>query len=262
MPFPLIAALIGAAGSLGAAAMGARASRRAAGAVETTQRENRALAESTTTEALGEYDTILDQALNAQQPYAQAGRGGLDELMASLGLSGPEASAGALSRFRGSPGYDFQMSQGVNALDRSAAARGGLYSGAQGQALTQFGQGLADTTFNNRLTQLASLAGLGERTAMNEAGMRLGVAGSRAGLRMGGLNAVTGANTNIGTAQATGITGAANQWTGAFNNIGQMMAYGGSEGFSTPLYDMWRQRQGAPITSPASTTIPLQRPGG
>lgn len=243
MPFPLIAALIGAAGSLGAAAMGARASRRAAGAVEDTQRENRALAEETTGEALSEYDSVLDQALGAQQPYSQAGQAGLNELMAALGLGSAEENAGALNRFRGSPGYDFQMGEGVNALDRSAAARGGLYSGAQGMALTQFGQGLADSTFNNRLNHLAGLAGLGERTATNEAGMRLGVAGSRAGIRMGGLNAITGANTNIGQAQATGITGAANQWTGAMNNIGQMLAYGGAEGFSTPLYDRWRANQ-------------------
>jgi hypothetical protein len=243
MPFPLIAALIGAAGSLGAAAMGARASRRAAGAVENTQRENRALAEETTTEALSEYDTVLDQVLGAQQPYSQAGQAGLSEYLASLGLGTPDQNAGALARFRDSPGYQFQMDQGVSALDRSAAARGGLYSGAQGQALTQFGQGLADQTFNNRLSHLAGLAGLGERTASNEAGYRLGVAGNRAGLRMGGLEAVTGANTNIGQAQATGITGAANQWTGAFSNIGQMLAYGGSQGFSTPLYDAWRARQ-------------------
>src|SRR5688500_6071263 len=108
MPFPLIAALIGAAGGLGAAAVGARASRRAAGAVENTQRENRALAESTTTEALSEYDTILDRALGAQQPYSDAGRRGLSEYVSALGLGSPEENAGALSRFRDSPGYDFQ----------------------------------------------------------------------------------------------------------------------------------------------------------
>src|SRR5688572_9639122 len=105
MPFPVIAAIIAAAGSLGAAALGARASRRAAGAVENTQRENRALAEQTTGEALSEYDTILDRALGAQQPYSQAGQAGLSEYLASLGLGTPEQNVGALSRFRDSPGY-------------------------------------------------------------------------------------------------------------------------------------------------------------
>lgn len=249
MPFPLIAALIGAAGSLGAAAMGARASRRAASAVENTSRENRALAQETTGQALSEYDTILDQALGAQQPYSDAGRRGLSEYVSALGLGTPEENAGALSRFRDSPGYQFAMDEGVRAIDSSASARGGLYSGATGKALQERGMGLADSTFNSRLSHLAGLAGLGERTASNEAGMRLGVAGSRAGIRMGGLSAITGANDNIGNAQATGITGAANQWTGAMGNIGQMLAYGGSQGFSTPLYDMWKARQGAAVAA-------------
>lgn len=54
-------------------------------------------------------------------------------------------------------GYNFRMSEGINALDRSAASRGRLRSGAQDKAVTRFAQGTASqeygNAFNRYLTQ-------------------------------------------------------------------------------------------------------------
>src|SRR5690606_40585715 len=47
----------------------------------------------------------------------------------ALGLSGAEGSAAARERFQTGPGYEFAMSQGLDALERRAAARGQLNSG-------------------------------------------------------------------------------------------------------------------------------------
>jgi len=80
---------------------------------------------------------------------------------------GPDLS---LSAYEKSPGYDFQFGQGVQALDRSAAANGRLDSGRQAKALTEFGQGLAKTDYygwadreqqryDNWVSRLAQLAG-------------------------------------------------------------------------------------------------------
>lgn len=54
--------------------------------------------------------------------------------------------------FNTSPGYTFRLDQGSKALDRSAAARGMLLSGAQTKALTDYNQGQASQEYQNWLT--------------------------------------------------------------------------------------------------------------
>lgn len=81
--------------------------------------------------------------------------------------NGPDLSA---KSYQKSPGYDFQMGQGIQALDRSAAARGMLLSGAQSKALNEYGQGVANQDYygwadreqqkyDNWLGRLGQLAG-------------------------------------------------------------------------------------------------------
>lgn len=70
-------------------------------------------------------------------------------------------------------GYQFQLSQGQNALNNSLAARNGVNSGAAQKALAQYSQGLASNEFqnaynrnmqekNNRLVALQNLLGQGQ----------------------------------------------------------------------------------------------------
>ena len=54
-----------------------------------------------------------------------------------------------LAELQATPGYQFQLQQGQQAANMGAAARGGMLSGAQQQALQRFGQGLASTGFEN-----------------------------------------------------------------------------------------------------------------
>lgn len=54
-----------------------------------------------------------------------------------------------LAELQATPGYQFQLQQGQKQLDQSAAARGGLLSGAQMQASQQFGQRQAATGFQS-----------------------------------------------------------------------------------------------------------------
>lgn len=68
----------------------------------------------------------------------------------------------AFSRFVASPDYQFRLSEGTKALDRSAAARGLLLSGAQAKALTDYGQNMASTEYGNYFNRMASLAGVGQ----------------------------------------------------------------------------------------------------
>lgn len=230
----------------------------ALGAIDTGAGELRgALGRSLNQLGAGERGALseLDQGAAAFQPYSSTGTQALSQIAAFLGLQGPEAARAALDGFQTSPGFQFRMDQGTQALDRSASARGGLYSGAAGKALTEFGQGLASEEYNNTLARLMELAGMGFQGATGIAGIAgdrantrakfsgaradallgtggamadiggnrasaiLGTGQNRANVRTGGLSAITGANTQQGQAQAGGILGAANARAQGAGNI-------------------------------------------
>jgi hypothetical protein len=120
-----------------------------------------------------------------------------------------------MAQFQADPGYGFRMSEGMKALERSAAARGGLLSGATLKGTQRFGQDLASQEYQNafnryqaeraaRLGPLQSLAGVGQTTAqqIGDAGMRtaqnigetqMSGAAARASGYVGGANALTSA---------------------------------------------------------------------
>jgi hypothetical protein len=119
-----------------------------------------------------------------QEPFRQAGMKGQNRLMDVLGLSGNTGAQGygsaaknfSMSDFQADPGYAFRLSEGQKALERSAAARGGLLSGGTGKALQRYGQDLASQEYTNAfnryqtnranlLQPLQSLAGQGQSTA-------------------------------------------------------------------------------------------------
>ena len=54
------------------------------------------------------------------------------------------------------PGYQFAYNQGLEAVNRTAAAKGQLGSGNRLYDLTKFGQGLASQTYNSTVNQLGN----------------------------------------------------------------------------------------------------------
>lgn len=111
--------------------------------------------------------------------------------------------------FTKSPDYAFAFNQGLQALDRSAAAGGSLLSGGQAKAATEFGQGLASQQFGNYFNRLLSLGQMGQNAAAGQATNSLNAANSQAN----SLQA-------LGQAQASGAVGSANAITGALNGLG------------------------------------------
>jgi hypothetical protein len=148
------------------------------------------------------------------------------------GGGGQDGEFGSLMRdfsmddFQADPGYQFRMDQGTRALDSSASARGGLYSGRAAKDLQRFGQGLGaqeyqsafnrfQTNRSNKLNPLQSLMGAGQ-TATN----LVGVAGQNyatgAGNAMGNYGSQAGENImGAGNARASGYIGSGNAITGA-----------------------------------------------
>jgi len=122
-------------------------------------------------EALALQRRIYEEAVARQQPFYEAGREALNKL---IPLS--EYQKFGMDQFQADPGYAFRLSEGQKALERSAAARGGLMGGATGKALLRYGQQMGSQEFSNafnryqtereaQLNPLQSLAGVGQTSA-------------------------------------------------------------------------------------------------
>lgn len=122
--------------------------------------------------ALGRYDK------NYFDPYSKAGNQGIGMLVNALGLGGPGGTAQAQQAFKVGPGYQFALNQGLQGVDRGAAARGLLGSGNAAMALNDYAQGIANQEYGNWLNRLTGLGDQGLRAA----GGQLGRQGAMAGI--------------------------------------------------------------------------------
>lgn len=171
----------------------------------------------------------FNRQLELQAPFREVGLNALNKL-APLAS---EYTPFGMAQFQQDPGYAFRMSEGMKALERGAAARGGLLSGATMKGLQRYGQDLASQEYQNafnrygiererRLNPLQSLAGVGQTSAQQVGaagqsmtsgiGNALGAYGQGAGEAMGAA----------AQARASGYVGGANSLTGA---LGQYMNY-------------------------------------
>jgi hypothetical protein len=141
-----------------------------------------------------------DQSRQDQLPFLQAGQDALGRQAAFLN--------GDWSGFENSPDYKFALDQGLKLSDRSAAARGSLFSGGHSADLMQLGQGLAQQNANDYWNKLAGRAGQGQVTASN-----LGQLGANMATNIGN-NAMNGAN-----ARASSYANTANAWGNATNQL-------------------------------------------
>ncbi len=183
------------------------------------------------------------------EPWLTAGKGALGNLQGILNSPGqgwnqtftpPTAEEAAKY-----PGYQFQLGQGEEALQNSAAAKGALYSGNTQEALTNYAEQAGQSDYNNvynqsfkqylqnysqygdQLNRLSALAGLGQTTANS-----LGQQGQAAASNVGNISLTAGEQQgqdaqNAAAAQASGYVGGANAWSGALgggtNNLSQLL---------------------------------------
>jgi hypothetical protein len=139
----------------------------------------------------------MERQIALQEPWRQAGIGALNQL---IPLSSNYQKFG-MSQFTADPGYAFRLSEGQKALERSAAARGGLISGSALKAATRYGQEAGSQEYTNafnryqterasQLQPLQSLAGVGQ-SATNQMGSAAGAYGTNVSNALGayGTNA-------------------------------------------------------------------------
>lgn len=160
------------------------------------------------------YDTITTQLT----PWVQTGVQANQRVNALMGFEGPEAAKNALMT---DPSYQFRLKQGQQALERSAAGKGNLFSGNTGVALTQYGQDMASQEFTNAFNRLMTLSSTGLDATNTQGAYRWNLAGEKSRNTWNvqnqvGQNALNEANTrttgawNVSNAQAGGAQNTAN----------------------------------------------------
>jgi hypothetical protein len=83
------------------------------------------------------------------QPYQEPGLNALARIQAGIAPGGEFARPFTMDQFQADPGYAFRLSEGQKALERQAAARGGLISGSALKAASRFGQEMGSQEFQN-----------------------------------------------------------------------------------------------------------------
>jgi len=149
--------------------------------------------------------------------------------------------------YQADPGYAFRLKEGMNAMNATAAARGGLISGNALRAGQQYGQDMGSQEYQNAYNRY--LGGYNINTANNQFLANLGQSSA---------NNQANAVGNFGAAQAANITGAGNAM--AAGQIGSANAYSNAigQGIGQYNYNQMLNRFAPQSTSAYGDT----RPGG
>lgn len=140
------------------------------------------------------------------------------------------------------PGYAFRLQEGQKALQRSAAAKGGLLSGGTAKAEQQYGQDYASNEYGNvynralgeyqqrynifnqnqtnQYNRLASLAGVGQTTAQQLGSAGQNFANSAGNILQSSGNAQASGINNAAAANASAYQNSGNIWGSTLSNLG------------------------------------------
>ena len=159
---------------------------------------------------------MFERQVELQRPFREAGEQALNKL-----IPASDYKQFGMQQFQADPGYAFRLSEGQKALERSAAARGGLMSGGALKAAQQYGQEMGSQEYMNafnryqteqqsRLNPLQTLAGVGQTSAN-----QLGTAGQQYGSNIGNIGM------GVGAAQGNALMAGAQARSSAYQGIGQ-----------------------------------------
>jgi hypothetical protein len=228
---------------IGSALVGGAASMR--GASKAAKAQQQAAQQAAATE-----ERMLERQLAETAPFRELSLAQLNRLAALYGPEGAYTRAPGMEEIQMDPGYAFRLAEGQKALERSAAARGGLLSGTILKGTQRFGQGLASQEFasayerarQQRADVTNALLGIGGygpslassaasamgQTGANIANIQMGAGQARASGYLGQANA-------LAQALGQGAMGYGLYKGGYFDRVG-----GGYGGGAAPGYDLVR----------------------
>src|SRR3954470_16469874 len=238
-----IGAAVTAAGAVGGSAIAAHAQGSATD--KAVNAENTAAANT-----LAFNRDVYNQSQANQQPYMALGNQAAGELGSRLDSLTAPYPGGAFSftpaNFQNDPAYQFNLDQGLQAQQRTAAAQGGLVSGGALRDAATFSQGLAANTYQqqyqnalaayqqaysqfqdtnaNTFSRLFNPAQLGQGAASNTAAAGTSAAGTAAGVSGSAANSLANLYTGQGNATGAAVMAGVNGLAGAANQYGNYLA--------------------------------------
>lgn len=192
-------------------------------------------AEKAANQANALYKSQYEQTRADLDPYRKTGENALSRVRDALGLEGEAGYARDVEAFRADPGYRYAVQQGTEAVETSAAARGGLFSGGTLKAIQDRGMNLADQGYSNYLSRLRDTAASGQNAAAQTGQFGAQAAAGQAGAVMSAGDAKAGAALNTGNSinnmlsQLAGTYGASTG--GAFGGGGNTALGGYPRGY-------------------------------
>lgn len=208
-----------AAAAIGGAVIGAVSSSNAASKQASAAKDAAASQAASASQSLDVQKQMFDQQVALNQPWQDAGLKALDSY-----ANNPNFSFSAKD-FTSSPAYQWNVQQGVNALDASAASRGKLLSGAQDKAITNFGQQQAMNDYQQQYNNALQGYNTNQNTQLNIANIGRGAAGQTQQAAQNYATGASNAYTQQGNAYAQGGINTANAYAqgqaGVANSLNQ-----------------------------------------
>lgn len=255
MPWGIAAAVVG-------GVISSNASKKASKAQAQSARESSDAQLQAQRESIEFQEKQAQQARTDREPWRLMGVNKLAELGKRTAPGGDLMRNFGMADFQKDPGYQFRLDEGMKGLTNSAAARGGLLSGAALKAASQYNQNFASNEFGNasnryianqtnRFNRLASLADVGQ-TAANQNGQNAMQLGQNVSNGMMNTANIIGANAiGAGNARASGylaqgnaLTGALNQGVSAWNQYNNNQPPPNRVGSTDGNLDYWRGSNG------------------
>lgn len=186
--------------------------------------------------SINQQSSEYQQSRADQAPWRTTGASALDQIAKLYGLDSTDANGNVVkgsgkadfSSFSTSPDFQFNLGQGQDAINRSAAARGGLLSGAAVKAGETYASGLASNEFGSYVNRLSGIAGAGQVST----------------------NATQAAGTNMANMNSNALMSAGNARASAYGDIGQTV--GNTANTLGSNYLMYRYLNPATATTPQS----------
>jgi hypothetical protein len=213
MPDP-VTGVIGATSLVGAGTSLISSSQQASAAKKASQAQAGSYQEAAG-EARGAYADIA----NLLQPYADAGKPALQQMMAASGLSGPEAQQAYISGVQAGPEFQALVRQGEEAILQRAAATGGVRGGNVQGALAQYRPQVLSQLLQQQYGRLGGLTDVGRQATGAIGQARENEATRIANALVGAGSATAGGITAAGAARAQGIQGIGQGLSGVLGSL-------------------------------------------
>ena len=248
----------GPAGAAAGAALGGGLEEATGGGTTGAVREAANTSTAANDRALALQQRMYEEGVARQQPRLTAGNNALAQ-MQSGAFAQPAAFRFGAGDYQADPGYAFRLAEGQKALDRQAAARGGLMSGGALKAAQRYGQDMGSQEFGNAYqravnaynadvarsntgyNRLAGLADVGQT-----ANTQIGTAGQNYATNAGNLMM------NQGDVQGNAMLASERARQSAYGNIGKAFGSNGFDSLVSGFYgpSQYNQRMGVNFTDP------------